>query len=186
MTVPGEHPLRLARVITRLNIGDPAIQAITLSDRLRSHGIETLLIHGRLGAAEGDMSEMLDPSIDARYLPTLCRPISPVDDIRAIVTIFSSLREYCPATVHTHMAKAGALTRVAACLYNLTAVRGAPARVVHTYHGHVLEGTSIPDRPMCSSCSNGSWRAGPTRSSPSRRPSATNCSASTALVARRR
>jgi hypothetical protein len=38
------------------------------------------------------------------------------------------------------MAKAGAVGRTAALLYNATAGRRAPARLVHTYHGHVLDG----------------------------------------------
>jgi glycosyltransferase involved in cell wall biosynthesis len=38
------------------------------------------------------------------------------------------------------MAKAGTLGRLAAALYNRTAGRHARARIVHTYHGHVLEG----------------------------------------------
>ena len=46
-----------------------------------------------------------------------------------------------PAIVHTHMAKAGLIGRCAAALYNLDARRvRTRARVVHTYHGHVLEG----------------------------------------------
>ncbi len=38
------------------------------------------------------------------------------------------------------MAKAGLLGRLAAALYNLTRGSAPRARVVHTYHGHVLEG----------------------------------------------
>jgi glycosyltransferase involved in cell wall biosynthesis len=45
-----------------------------------------------------------------------------------------------PDIVHTHMAKAGAVGRLAALLYNRTRSRGARARLVHTYHGHVFEG----------------------------------------------
>jgi glycosyltransferase involved in cell wall biosynthesis len=40
--------------------------------------------------------------------------------------------------------KAGAVGRLATLLYNRTAGRHAPARVVHTYHGHVLEGYFSP------------------------------------------
>ncbi|HEV3139537.1 MAG TPA: glycosyltransferase, partial [Vicinamibacterales bacterium] len=41
--------------------------------------------------------------------------------------------------VHTHMAKAGLLGRTAATLYNWTHLSHR-VRIVHTYHGHVLEG----------------------------------------------
>src|SRR6266540_853518 len=134
-------PTRVLRLITRLNIGGPSIQAVTLSDRLRAKGFETLLIHGRLGAGEGDMSYLLERTgVATRYLPHLQRPIVPIDDARAISEVYSILRQTKPAIVHTHMAKAGAIGRLAARWYNRTAGRRSPARLVHTYHGHVLDG----------------------------------------------
>ena len=42
------------------------------------------------------------------------------------------------------MAKAGLLGRVAAAAYNLTRGGAPRARVIHTYHGHVLEGYFSP------------------------------------------
>jgi glycosyltransferase involved in cell wall biosynthesis len=42
------------------------------------------------------------------------------------------------------MAKAGTVGRLATAIYNRTAGRAQPARVVHTYHGHVLEGYFSP------------------------------------------
>ena len=47
--------VRIARVITRLNIGGPSIQAVTLTERLSARGHDTLLIHGSLSDGEGDM-----------------------------------------------------------------------------------------------------------------------------------
>ena len=38
MTAPRSEPIRIARIIARLNIGGPAIQAITLTQRLESLG----------------------------------------------------------------------------------------------------------------------------------------------------
>lgn len=136
-------PIRVLRLITRLNIGGPSIQAITLSDRLRAHGFETLLVHGRLGDGEGDMSYLVpEAGLDVRHLPELQRPLAPIDDVRAIARVYRLLREFNPAIVHTHMAKAGAVGRIATRIYNR--VGGGRARVVHTYHGHVLEGYFSP------------------------------------------
>lgn len=133
--------MRVARIITRLNIGGPSIQAVTLSEQLEAFGFTTLLLHGRLGAGEGDMSYLLDGTgVRATCLPTMQRPIAPLGDVAAMTRIYRTLCAFRPAIVHTHMAKAGTLGRTAAMLYNRTAGRGSPARVVHTYHGHVLEG----------------------------------------------
>jgi glycosyltransferase involved in cell wall biosynthesis len=133
--------MRVARIITRLNIGGPSIQAMTLSERLAPRGFETLLIHGRLGAGEGDMQYLMaGAGIDAKFVPALQRPVNPVQDALALAELYRVLCRFRPAIVHTHMAKAGTLGRTAAALYNRTAGRRAPARIVHTYHGHVLEG----------------------------------------------
>ncbi len=132
--------MRVVRIITRLNVGGPSIQAITLADRLRARGFETLLVHGRLGEAEGDMRYLLSAGVETRDVPSLGRPVAPARDAAALVEILGILRAVRPQIVHTHMAKAGTLGRLAAAIYNRTTGRGAPARVVHTYHGHVLEG----------------------------------------------
>jgi glycosyltransferase involved in cell wall biosynthesis len=132
--------MRVVRVITRLNVGGPAIQAITLSDRLTSRGCETLLVHGELDAGEGDMRYLLPPSVAVRHLPSLRRPLAPARDSVALAQLLDVMRDFRPQIVHTHMAKAGTLARAAAAIYNRTAGRGRRARVVHTYHGHVLDG----------------------------------------------
>jgi glycosyltransferase involved in cell wall biosynthesis len=135
------RPLRIARIITRLNIGGPAIQAIGLSRELRASGFDTCLIHGRLGDGEGDMTRLLPiDDIDSMHVDDLVRPIAPLRDVRAWWRIYRTLRRWQPDIVHTHMAKAGTLGRLAALAYNRTRGAGRRARLVHTYHGHVFEG----------------------------------------------
>lgn len=122
------QPVRVTRVITRLNIGGPSIQATRLTSALDAHGFDTRLLHGRLGEGEGDMSYLIAPGADARFVPTLCRPLSPIDDLRTLWRLYRELRAWKPAVVHTHMAKAGLLGRLAAAAYNLT--RGSARQVV--------------------------------------------------------
>jgi glycosyltransferase involved in cell wall biosynthesis len=73
-------------------------------------------------------------------MPTLCRNIDPLDDARTFWHLLQLLRRLRPAIVHTHMAKAGAIGRQATITYNTLWARKRPAKIVHTYHGHVLEG----------------------------------------------
>jgi glycosyltransferase involved in cell wall biosynthesis len=136
--------VRILRVITRLNVGGPSIQAIELSTRLDARGYRTRLAFGQLGAGEGDMRYLLTPAADARQIETLRRPIAPLDDAQAFARVLAMMREFRPHIVHTHMAKAGTVGRLAAAAYNRIAGRNARARVVHTYHGHVLEGYFSP------------------------------------------
>lgn len=132
---------RVTRIITRLNIGGPSIQAISLSRELRTAGFDTCLIHGHLGDAEGDMTKLI-PLGDTTtvYLDALMRPVSPLRDVKAFWQIYRALRRWRPAIVHTHTAKAGALGRLAAVAYNWTRGSARRARLVHTYHGHIFEG----------------------------------------------
>jgi glycosyltransferase involved in cell wall biosynthesis len=139
---PATAPIRVARIITRLNVGGPAIQAIEMSARLEAHGCHTLLMHGRLGPDEGDMRYLVpsEPAFDMTYVPALRRELSPLADAVAVQQVFRRLCQFRPTIVHTHMAKAGTVGRAAALIYNATVGRRAPARLVHTYHGHVLDG----------------------------------------------
>ena len=89
-------PLRVARIITRLNIGGPSIQAIGLTTALEPFGFETRLLHGRLGDGEGDMSYLLPAGADAHYVETLRRPIAPLDDLRTLLRMYRELRSIRP------------------------------------------------------------------------------------------
>lgn len=126
--------IRVARIITRLNIGGPSIQAMLLTQRLDASRYESLLVSGVAAPEEGDMT-MLRPldGVSPLTLPELGRAISPVPDLAALVRLVRLLGRFRPHIVHTHMAKAGLIGRVAARL------AGVPV-VVHTFHGNVLRG----------------------------------------------
>jgi glycosyltransferase involved in cell wall biosynthesis len=139
-TANSTTPTPVVRLITRLNIGGPSIQATRLTSALDDFGYATTLIHGRLGDGEGDMSYLIAPGARAIYVDTLRRPLSPLNDMRTLLRLYRELQAVRPVIVHTHMAKAGMLGRVAAALYNASRGSAPRARVIHTYHGHVLEG----------------------------------------------
>lgn len=126
---------RVLRVITRLNIGGPAIHAALLASRLDRERFETLLVAGREGPAEGSMWELgrLDPGLRITVVPALGRDLSPARDLRALASVIAIARAYRPHIVHTHLAKAGFVGRIAGRL------AGARA-VLHTYHGSVFRG----------------------------------------------
>ena len=141
-----EHPIqyknkKVLRVITRLNIGGPAIQAVSLTARLKAFGYNSLLVHGALSPGEGDMGYLLQrEGVEALKLQNLQRSVNPKTDFNAACQLYRLLCDFEPDVVHTHTAKAGALGRLAARFYNLTHGRRHPVRIVHTYHGHVFDG----------------------------------------------
>ncbi len=151
--LPDAQTLRIVRVISRLNIGGPAIQAVLLSDRLQGHGYSTLLVTGAPDRAEGDMSYLLaGTAVRRRHIRALGRAIRPWRDARAAATLAAIMWQERPHLLHTHAAKAGALGRAVVLAYNALAGawargRGRPftrCRMVHTFHGHVLEGYFRP------------------------------------------
>ncbi len=125
----GDGPAEIVRLITRLNIGGPARQALLLSRRLQSRW-PTLLGAGVPNATEGELS---DPEVTVHRLP-LVRPLSPVMDAWATVSVRRLLSAHRPRLVHSHMAKAGTIARTTAL-----SLRPRPC-LVHTFHGHVLDG----------------------------------------------
>ncbi len=136
----GASRVKIVRVIGRLNVGGPAIQAITLSSRLRANGYETVLIRGREGPREGSMDALaVAEGVAPLRVGTLRREIG-LHDLRALTTVGRIVRREAPDLVHTHAAKGGAVGRLAATL----AGRGTPRVLVHTFHGHVLDGYFSP------------------------------------------
>ncbi len=128
--------MRVLRVIARLNMGGPAHHVSLLSGLLDPKRYETLLLHGEVGAGEASLAEVADRHGATRTVVPGLRPeLRPADDLRALRALVGHVRAFRPDIVHTHTAKAGMLGRLAAVL------AGSPRPViVHTYHGHVLEG----------------------------------------------
>src|SRR3954452_15372431 len=117
-------------------MGGPAHHVSLLSGLLDPTRYETLLLHGEVGAGEASLAAVAEAHGAHHEVVGGLRPeLRPWDDLRALVTLVRRLRRFRPDIVHTHTAKAGMLGRVAAVL------SGRPRPViVHTYHGHVLEG----------------------------------------------
>jgi glycosyltransferase involved in cell wall biosynthesis len=130
--------IRIVRVIARLNIGGPAIQAITLTRRLEDRDYETHLVRGREGADEGSMDYLAEQlGVKPTLLPTMHREPGS-GDLQALRTLIGILRRERPQIVHTHAAKAGTLGRTAAIM--AFPRRARRPLVVHTFHGHSLTG----------------------------------------------
>lgn len=131
----GSEAVRVLRVIGRLNVGGPAIQAITLSDRLNERGYETTLVRGREGPAEGSMDHLAAQlGVEPVLLPSLRRSIGG-RDVAALLRLRRLIRDERPEILHTHLAKAGTLARLAALLVGRSR---RPRVTIHTFHGHVL------------------------------------------------
>ena len=137
------EPIRVLRVIARLNMGGPAIHVASLAAGLETRGYHTTLVAGTLARGEDSMAfvaERLGVSIVS--VPEMAREVAPLLDARSAGRLAAIIRELRPHILHTHTAKAGAIARAAAVL----AGGARPPIVAHTFHGHVLKGYFGPAR----------------------------------------
>ncbi len=119
------------RVITRLNIGGPAIHTLLLTREMAALQYRTVLVAGSCEPEDGDMSYLVRAGDPVRWVPELSRSVQPWRNLKALWRLWRLLRRERPAIVHTHTAMAGCVGRLAAVL------SGAPI-VIHTFHGNSL------------------------------------------------
>jgi glycosyltransferase involved in cell wall biosynthesis len=122
--------VRVTHVITRLVIG--GAQENTVSSVLglrRRPGFEVHLISGPTTGPEGTLAPLFDAYPGSlTVLPSLVRPVHPIQDYAALRQLTQIFRSTRPDIVHTHSGKAGILGRLAA------ARAGVPI-IIHTIHG---------------------------------------------------
>ena len=132
--MPGrERPLRILRIIARMNVGGPAWQVSVLTRGIDTAWSECRLLTGEVDEGEADFLDLRDPGLTVEKIPFLGRSVRFGDDFRAFLAIRRVILDFKPDLVHTHTAKAGLLGRLAAISCRV------PLRV-HTFHGHLLHG----------------------------------------------
>ena len=135
----GRGRVTVLRAISRLNIGGPAIHVQLLSRRLDPRRFRTVLVTGRISAAEGSMNYLFENApVQPVVIRTLQREINPLADLLTFRELYRMMLRERPDIVHTHTAKAGTSARAAAFLFNR--FKGGRILAVHTFHGHVFEG----------------------------------------------
>jgi glycosyltransferase involved in cell wall biosynthesis len=129
--------IKVMRLITRMNLGGPALYVCALSKGLEGRGYDISVIAGVCQQSEGDIPADIPPGLRIGTLPGLSRSISPLRDLGAVWNAYRMMRRERPTIVHTETAKAGMVGRVAAFL------AGVPI-VIHTFHGNSLSGYFSP------------------------------------------
>jgi glycosyltransferase involved in cell wall biosynthesis len=130
--------VRVLRIISRMNVGGPALHALLLNDRLDPARYDSRLVAGQVGESEGDYLTLHGAAPD-RFVsvPALGREVEGWRDWTAFWSLVRLMRTFRPHVVHTHTSKAGALGRLAAAVCRVPVV-------VHTYHGHVFDAYFSP------------------------------------------
>jgi glycosyltransferase involved in cell wall biosynthesis len=127
-------------VITRLNTGGATVHVVELSSALQNAGFDCLLVAGEVGPTEQDMRHLAtDRGLRVTNVPGLGREISLRSDLVALARLYRLMRRERPHIVHTHLAKAGFVARLAARLARVPVV-------LHSSHGTIFQGYFSPSK----------------------------------------
>ena len=132
--------MKIVHIITRLILGGAQENTLITCKLLAERGHEVTLITGPALGPEGELfNQTRGQKYETIVVDEMRRAIEPFKDLVAYRKLKRLLRQLQPDIVHTHLAKAGALGRIAA-----KTVPGI--RTVHTFHGHVFSGYFTPAR----------------------------------------
>ena len=134
MSRPIEHPIRVMRIIARMNVGGPAVQVSGLMRGFNATVFDHRLYTGYCAVDEADYLDTVATDVKAARIQGFGRRVSLGGDLKAFISLVSEIREFKPHVIHTHTAKAGFLGRVASIISFQPSIR------VHTFHGHLLNG----------------------------------------------
>lgn len=134
------RPVRVVEVIARMNVGGPAILLASMQQRLDPASFDVRLLTGYCADDEADYLETMAPHVPVERIDGLGRSIRPGSDVAKVRLLAERFRQLRPDIIHTHTAKAGVVGRVAAKLARVD------ARLVHSYHGHLLHGYFSPTK----------------------------------------
>ena len=129
-----KSPIRVMRIIARMNVGGPAVQVSGLMRGFNAVDFDHRLYTGYCAADEADYLETVATDVQAIRIDGFGRRVSLGGDIRAFSTLVKEIRKFKPHVIHTHTAKAGFLGRIASIISLQPSIR------VHTFHGHLLNG----------------------------------------------
>ena len=127
-------PIRVMRIIARMNVGGPAVQVSGLMRGFNSVDFDHRLYTGFCAVDEADYLDIVATDVKVTRIEGFGRRVSLGGDIKAFVSLIKEIRSFKPHVIHTHTAKAGFLGRIASIVSLYPSVR------VHTFHGHLLNG----------------------------------------------
>jgi glycosyltransferase involved in cell wall biosynthesis len=144
-------PIRVLHVITRMIIGgaqENTLLSVEGLDRLSRY--DAALVSGVERGLEGDLLTRTRQTTDLILVPELRRNLNPIADAIALWKLYSLIKKGRYHIVHTHLAKAGVLGRVAAWLARTPIiVHGLHGLVFHEYQPWLVNRTWWAVQKVC-------------------------------------
>jgi len=126
--------IKVVHIVTRMNTGGVAVLIHDLVSGLDPNLYEVHLITGKCSLGEEDYIRARGITLGEVRIDSMSRSLRPIFDLKAFFALTLTLRRLNPDIVHTHTSKAGLIGRIA------TRIAVPDAKVVHTFHGHLLQG----------------------------------------------
>src|SRR5947209_10837389 len=96
-TLASSPPVKVLRVIARLNVGGPALHVAYLTAGLAERGYDTMLVAGRLASGEDSMAFVAERlSVPVVQIDELHRDVSPLWDAFAVARLARIIRAQRP------------------------------------------------------------------------------------------
>ncbi len=121
---------KILRVTTRLNVGGPSKQILTLNPLFTGDKYKQIIVTGRVLDSEIEIE--LSNFEKVIKLDALRRGLNPINDLKVVLQLMLIIKKYQPDIIHTHLSKAWAVTTLARILTR------SKSKSVHTFHGHIL------------------------------------------------
>lgn len=128
--------MKVLNIMSRFNVGGTSQWLYQLSRGLDNQNISNLLLIG--DCPDGEREDDGLANLKHRRITGLGPKTSALQTLKAIRQLRREIKNFDPDIINTHTSKAGVLGRIAA------KSSGSKAKVVHTYHGHVLHGYFNP------------------------------------------
>ncbi|OGS22839.1 MAG: hypothetical protein A2252_06175 [Elusimicrobia bacterium RIFOXYA2_FULL_39_19] len=120
------NKIKVAHIITMLELGGAQSNTLYTVSNLDKSKFEVILVSGKGGILDKKINELA--GVKTYFIDSLVRPINPLKDFSALLSIYKILLAEKPDIVHTHSSKAGILGRLAAKI--------AKTKIIlHTFHG---------------------------------------------------
>ncbi len=130
--------IKVLEIVTRLNIGGPAVNVIYITALLDKNNFDVCLVSGKESEFEGNMFYLCEQmNVKPLLVPQLQRELNLKNDLTALLKLIKIILKFKPDIIHTHTAKAGALGRLAGILC-------FKKNIIHTFHGHIFDGYFSP------------------------------------------
>jgi glycosyltransferase involved in cell wall biosynthesis len=129
---------KVMHIVTRMNVGGVAVLLDNLMSGFEKTKIDAVLVTGKCENLEQEFLENRPIDYRVIHLDSFHKSVAFIEDLKSFYQLVKMIRKIKPDVIHTHTSKAGLFGRIAGKIFY------PKAKLVHTFHGHLLTGYFNP------------------------------------------